>query len=111
VVITTDSLPAGVTAVIGTPSLGGDTTTVTLTASATATAGTFRFFITGTSGSIVSTDTIPVVVSASSIIGAMQTTDQQRLVAAARNSAGRAHSDGRTPLEPRRRNELLDLFE
>jgi hypothetical protein len=111
VVITTDSLPAGVTAVIGAPSLGGDTTTVTLTASATATPGTFRFFITGTSGSIVSTDTIPVVVSASSIIGAMRTTAPQRRMAAARTSAARANSDGRTPLEPRRGDAFLDLFE
>ena len=111
VVITTDSLPAGVTAVIGAPSLGGDTTTVVLTASATATPGTFRFFITGTSGTIVSTDTIPIIVSASSIIGASRTTDPQRLVAVAGRSAVDVKVDRRRSVEPLRRDPLLDLFE
>jgi uncharacterized membrane protein len=81
VAITTDSLPAGVTAAIGTPTLSGDTTTVTLTASASAATGTFRFFITGTADTVVRTDTIPIIISASAVIGAARTAAPRVLLA------------------------------
>lgn len=112
VTITTDSLPTGVTAAIGTPALAGDTTTVVLTASATATAGTFRFFITGTVDSTVSTDTVTIIV-ASSITGAIQTNDPLRLVASApaRRTFARLNADRPRTLEPLRRSDLAEMFE
>ena len=81
VAITTDSLPSGVTAAIGAPSLAGDTTTIVLTASATATPGTYRFFVIGTVDTVVRRDTVPIVVSASGVIGALKTNSPLRLLA------------------------------
>jgi uncharacterized membrane protein len=99
VAITTDSLPSGVTAAVTAPSLAGDTTTIVLTASATATPGTYRFFVNGTAGTVVRRDTIPIVVSASSIIGALKTNSPLRLLA-----ARHARSDVTIPVMRRHRS-------
>ena len=110
VVITTDSLPAGVTAAIGTDSLTGDTTSVVLTATDSAATGTFTFLITGTADTVVRTDTIPIVISASAIIGAARTTSPLRLVAA-RSPRARSAVALRRSMQPVRGDDLLSLFE
>jgi len=114
VAITTDSLPTGVTAAIGTPSLAGDTTTIVLTASATATPGTYRFFVIGTVDTVVRADTVPVVVSASGIIGALKTNTPLRLLAAATTMPDgmvAPIAQRRRAVESPRRTNLTDAFE
>jgi uncharacterized membrane protein len=99
VALTTDSLPSGVTAAVTAPSLAGDTTTIVLTASATATPGTYRFFVIGTAGTVVRRDTVPIVVSASSIIGSLKTNGSLRVLA-----AQPARSDVTIPVMQRHRS-------
>lgn len=112
VAITTDSLPSGVTAAITAPSLAGDTTTIALTASATATPGTYRFFVIGTAGTVVRRDTIPIVVSASSIIGAVKTNSTLLLASAtARSEVAVETIPRRRTVEPLRRSQRIDMLE
>lgn len=69
VVITTDSLPAGVSATLDADSVAGDTAMIRLVASDTTPPGEYRFFVTGTADTVVRTDTVDVVVGSNAVAG------------------------------------------